>query len=368
MQPFLSEVQSPSLSLVVPIYRNEGSIDDLLQAVDFIARSVDGDFEAVFVVDGSPDRSYALLREKLPGCAFRSQLATLTRNFGAFPAIRTGLQLSTGDLTAVMAADLQEPPTLVIDFWQRYVSERYDVAFGVREARSDPAASKLASTLFWATYRRMVIKDIPKGGVDIFAVSRGFLERLLLLNEAHSSLLAQLFWLGGKREFVSYQRRERQHGKSAWTLSKKLRYLSDSVFAFTDLPVRMLTALGLIALAFTALLGALVLAAKFSGLVAVPGYTLTILTILFFGALNSLGLGIVGTYAGMRSKIPRHAHYRSCSRSKTSKRILRESFRAPQCPLRKRHHRRGHPRLGIRARASRSAPRPRLQYLRRRVR
>ncbi|MGY0845563.1 glycosyltransferase [Xanthomonas campestris] len=288
MQPFLSEVQSPSLSLVVPIYRNEGSIDDLLQAVDFIARSVDGDFEAVFVVDGSPDRSYALLREKLPGCAFRSQLATLTRNFGAFPAIRTGLQLSTGDLTAVMAADLQEPPTLVIDFWQRYVSERYDVAFGVREARSDPAASKLASTLFWATYRRMVIKDI---------VSRGLLERLLLLNEAHSSLLAQLFWLGGKREFVSYQRRERQHGKSAWTLSKKLRYLSDSVFAFTDLPVRMLTALGLIALAFTALLGALVLAAKFSGLVAVPGYTLTILTILFFGALNSLGLGIVGTYA-----------------------------------------------------------------------
>ncbi|WP_407471532.1 glycosyltransferase family 2 protein [Xanthomonas campestris pv. raphani] len=297
MQPFLSEVQSPSLSLVVPIYRNEGSIDDLLQAVDFIARSVDGDFEAVFVVDGSPDRSYALLREKLPGCAFRSQLATLTRNFGAFPAIRTGLQLSTGDLTAVMAADLQEPPTLVIDFWQRYASERYDVAFGVREARSDPAASKLASTLFWATYRRMVIKDIPKGGVDIFAVNRGFLERLLLLNEAHSSLLAQLFWLGGKREFVSYQRRERQHGKSAWTLSKKLRYLSDSVFAFTDLPVRMLTALGLIALAFTALLGALVLAAKFSGLVAVPGYTLTILTILFFGALNSLGLGIVGTYA-----------------------------------------------------------------------
>lgn len=66
MQPFLSEVQSPSLSLVVPIYRNEGSIDDLLQAVDFIARSVDGDFEAVFVVDGSPDRSYALLRENCP--------------------------------------------------------------------------------------------------------------------------------------------------------------------------------------------------------------------------------------------------------------------------------------------------------------
>ncbi len=296
MQPVLTTA-APSLALVIPIYRNEGSIDDLLQAVELISQSISGEFEAIFVVDGSPDESSSRLREKLPGRSFRSQLVNLTRNFGAFPAIRTGLGISTSDLTAVMAADLQEPPELVINFWKRYAAEHYDVAFGVREARSDPAASKLASTVFWEAYRRMVIKDIPKGGVDIFAVSRDFRERLLLLNEAHSSLLAQLFWLGGKREFVTYTRREREHGKSAWTLSKKLRYLSDSVFAFTDLPVRMLTALGLLALAFTALLGVLVLAAKLSGLVHVPGYTLTILTILFFGALNSLGLGIVGTYA-----------------------------------------------------------------------
>jgi len=296
MQPILT-IAAPSLALVVPIYRNEGSIDKLLDAVQLISQSISGDFEAVFVVDGSPDESYSRLREKLSGCAFSSRLVNLTRNFGAFPAIRAGLEISTSDLTAVMAADLQEPPELVINFWKRYAAAHYDVAFGVREARNDPAASKLASTVFWEIYRRMVIKDIPKGGVDIFAVSRDFRERLLLLNEAHSSLLAQLFWLGGKREFVTYARREREHGKSAWTLSKKLRYLSDSVFAFTDLPVRMLTALGLVGLLFTVLLGALVVVAKLSGLVPVPGYTITLLTILFFGALNSLGLGIVGTYA-----------------------------------------------------------------------
>lgn len=296
MQPVLSHAV-PSLALVVPIYGNEGSIDDLLKAVDHISRSITGDFEAIFVVDGSPDRSHALLHQSLPNCAFRSQLINLTRNFGAFPAIRTGLEQSRSDLTAVMAADLQEPPQLVIDFWNRYAAEHYDVAFGVREARHDPMGSKLASTAFWALYRRLVIKDIPKGGVDIFAVSADFRERLLLLNESHSSLLAQLFWLGGKREFVAYQRRERQHGKSGWTLNKKLRYLSDSVFAFTDLPVRMLTALGLLALVVTVPLGLLVIAAKISGLVVVPGYAGTMLTILFFGALNSLGLGIVGTYA-----------------------------------------------------------------------
>ncbi|MGX9191094.1 glycosyltransferase family 2 protein [Stenotrophomonas rhizophila] len=296
MQSVLS-MSTPSLAVVVPIYRNEGSIDDLLLALEHIRQSVQAPFEAIFVVDGSPDRSHQVLREKLPGCAFPAQLVALTRNFGAFPAIRAGLELSSADVTAVMAADLQEPPELVISFYQRFVAAQYDVAFGVREARKDPMGSKFASTLFWAIYRRLVIKDIPKGGVDIFAVSRKFRERLLMLNESHSSLLAQLFWLGGTREFVTYQRRERQHGKSAWTLSKKLRYLSDSVFAFTDLPVRMLTALGLVSLAFTALLGVLVIAAKISGLVQVPGYAGTMLTILFFGALNSLGLGIVGTYA-----------------------------------------------------------------------
>ena len=297
MQSILSSSQRPSLGLVIPIYRNEASIDDLLEAVGHIARSVECAFEAIFVVDGSPDLSYALLHEKLPACEFRSQLVALTRNFGAFPAIRAGLELSRSDLTAVMAADLQEPPELVISFWNKFATTPYDVAFGVREGRKDPVSSRLASSLFWSVYRRIILNDIPKGGVDIFAVNREFRERLLTLNEAHSSLLGQLFWLGGQREFVSYERRERQHGRSAWTFRKKLRYLSDSVFAFTDLPVRMLTALGLLALMFTTLLGVLVVIAKLSGWVQVPGYAGTILTILFFGALNSLGLGIVGTYA-----------------------------------------------------------------------
>ena len=141
------------------------------------------------------------------------------------------------------------------------------------------------------------MNDIPEGGVDIFALSAGFKTRLLQLNESHSSLLGQLFWLGGRRAFVPYERRKREFGKSAWTLRKKLRYLSDSVFAFTDLPVRMLTGLGVAGIAITLLLGVITIVAKFTGAVIVPGYAGTMLTILFFGALNSLGLGIVGTYA-----------------------------------------------------------------------
>lgn len=286
-----------SVSLVVPVYRNEGSIAELLEAIRSIAQRLDEDFEAVFVVDGSPDQSHELLRVLLPGAGFRARLVALSRNFGAFSAIRVGLERAEGEVVAVMAADLQEPPELVIEFTRALAGGDADVAFGVRQGRSDPWMSKLASNTFWAIYRRFVMPDIPRGGVDVFAVSRQFRANLLRMGESNTSLLAQLFWLGGRRVFVPYERRERRHGRSAWTLSKKLRYLGDSLFAFTDLPVRLLITAGLLGMVTSVVLGVVVLAAKLTGLVDVPGYTPLILSVLFFGALNSLGLGVVGSYA-----------------------------------------------------------------------
>lgn len=293
MQPVLKD----SLSLVVPVYGNEASIDALLKAIASIRQRCESGFEAVFVVDGSPDRSYALLHERLPQAGFPSQLISLSRNFGAFSAIRVGLEKARGNVIAVMAADLQEPPELVLGFHDALKNNAHDVAFGVREGRSDPWPSRLASNAFWSLYRRLVMRDIPKGGVDIFAVTARFRDRLLALGESNTSLLAQLFWLGGRRSFIGYERRSREHGKSAWTLRKKMRYLSDSIFAFTDLPVRILIALGVVAMSIAIVLSVVTLAAKLSGLVPVPGYTGTMLTVLFFGAFNSLALGVVGTYA-----------------------------------------------------------------------
>lgn len=288
---------APRLSLVVPVYNNQDTIDELLAALRGISSAIEHSFEAVLVVDGSPDLSMALLQERLPDAGFDARLVALSRNFGAFSAIRAGLELARGDVIAVMAADLQEPPELALKFLRTLEESGADVAFGVREGRDDPFLSKIMSHAFWGIYRRFVMRDIPRGGVDVFAVSSLFRDRLLSMRESNTSLLAQLFWLGGRRAFVPYARRGRRHGKSGWTLAKKLRYLSDSIFAFTDLPVRILTLLGAFALVVSILLGCIVLFAKLSGVVAVPGYAGTMLTILFFGALNALGLGVVGTYA-----------------------------------------------------------------------
>lgn len=288
---------APAHSLVIPVYGNAEGIDALLAAVRSLADALHGDLEVVFVVDGSPDDSLARLRAGLPGSGVEAQLAVLARNFGAFAAIRAGLGLARGRAIAVMAADLQEPPELVLTFFSALRADRCDVAFGQRTARADPGASKLASRLFWGLYRRLVMPDVPSGGVDIFGLSARFRDELLRLGESNSSLLAQLFWLGGRRLFVPYARRARGHGVSAWTLRKKLRYLADSVFAFTDLPVRLLTVIGALGLVVAAVAIVVVLLARLSGAIDVPGYAATMLAVMFFGALNTLGIGLVGTYA-----------------------------------------------------------------------
>ena len=285
------------LSLIVPLYKSEEGLSRLLtELLKLQQQLLPEPFEAVFVVDGSPDRCYEILVERLPGVPLQSQLITLSRNFGSFAAIAAGLRNAGGDIFAVLAADLQEPPELVLEFARILRANDADVCFGVRAGRSDPWLTELMSTAFWNLYRRFVIKDMPPGGVDIFGCNRLVRDHLLSLPEVNSNLIALLFWIGFRRRFVSYHRMPRLEGKSAWTFSKKLKYSFDSIFNFTDLPIQWLLAAGLGTSALSIVLGSIVLWARMRGSIQTAGYTPIVLMIMFFGGLTALGLGIVGQY------------------------------------------------------------------------
>ena len=282
-------------TLIIPIYRNEEFLPEVLQAVQEIANQTAGTLEVVFVVDGSPDRSEAWLREHLPAFAVPSQLIALSRNFGSFTAVRTGLAAARGEFIAVMAADLQEPPELMSNFFKS-LAQGYDVVVGTRSGRDDPASSQLSARVFWRLYRFLVQPEIPASGVDVFAVSRRARDALLQLDEAHSSLIAQLFWIGFPRAEVPYQRRARRYGSSGWTWRKKAQYLLDSIFSFTAIPITLLMFIGFAGTVGFLLLGVALMAARAFNLVVVPGYTAIMVTILFSASLILLGLGIVGSY------------------------------------------------------------------------
>jgi glycosyltransferase involved in cell wall biosynthesis len=282
-------------SLVIPVYRNEASIPELIGAIDGMRGRIPGQFEAVFVVDGSPDRSAHLLGAALPTCPFESQLVLLSRNFGSFAAIAAGLQAGRGDFFAVMAADLQEPPQLIVEFFERLVGGDADLVVGAREHRDDPWSSRVASSMFWRVFRLVGQSEMPSGGVDVFGCTRRFRDHLLSLQERNSTLVGLLFWLGFRRIEIPYRRRSRRHGRSAWSFARKTRYLLDSIFAFSDLPLRILWIAGCLGVGLSLLLGTAVIIAKASGLTP-PGYAATVLVVMFFGGLNSAGIGLLGEY------------------------------------------------------------------------
>jgi glycosyltransferase involved in cell wall biosynthesis len=284
-------------SVVIPVYRNAESIPRLIDALVGMNRDLDGYMEAVFVVDGSPDQSFALLREHIGRLDFPAQLLAHSRNFGSFPAIRTGLAAARGSYFGVMAADLQEPPELLVAFFRALAADECDVAIGTRDSRKDPASSRLASSLFWRMYRKLVVPEMPPGGVDVFGCNVAFRDQLLALEESRSSLIALIFWLGFRRKLVGYERLLRQEGKSSWTLSKKIDYMMDSIFAFTDYPIRLLMRIGAFGSAVSLGVAFMVVVARLVGAISVPGYAATMLAVLVLGALNLLGLGLVGTYA-----------------------------------------------------------------------
>lgn len=288
---------SHSNSLIIPVYKNELNIPGLLEAIRNMHQELSHDLEVVFVVDGSPDRSYEILKQNLKDETYSSKLVLLSRNFGSFPAIRTGLQVATGNYFAVMAADLQEPPELAIEFFRTLAQEPYDVAIGTRDGRNDPFFSQVASSVFWKFYKRFVVTDMPTGGIDVFGCNRAFRDSLLKLDESHSSLIAQIFWLGFRRKQVYYKRMERQLGVSAWTFKKKVNYMMDSIFSFTDLPIKLLTRVGGFGIVVFGILGLITFISKMAGFITEPGYTAMFLAVGFFGAINLFGLGIIGSYA-----------------------------------------------------------------------
>lgn len=289
----MSSQSKLSTSLVVPVYGNSDSIPALIEAVTEIEQALAGAFEAIFVVDGSPDDSRARLQAALSESDLSARLVDHSRNFGSFAAIRTGLSLARGERIAVMAADGQEPPSLVIEFLRRLEDEDVDIVVGERATREDRGDA--FSKLYWRLYRRFVLKEVPAGGADVFACTAAVRDVICSLEPIHTSLVAQLFWVGFRRQSVSYDRLP-SATPSGWTLRRKLRYLSDSVFAFTDLPVRILWLVGILGLAVGAMIGTIALVGRLLGEIDVPGYTATILLIVLFGSLNMIGLGIIGSY------------------------------------------------------------------------
>lgn len=284
-----------TVTVVIPVYNNRETLAELCRQLDALELD-DARLDVVFVVDGSPDDSADVLRALAASMRWGTTLVELSRNFGSFSAIREGLRRASGDAVVVISADLQEPPDLIPAFIAEMRRSGADVVLGTRTGRSDPWRSRVSASLFWRAYRKFVQSEMPKGGIDVFALDRRALEALLRMEECNTSIVGQLLWIGFTRSSVDYQRHARVSGKSGWTLRKKLRYMTDSVFSFTDLPVRLMLGVGLVGSIAILVGSVVVIVQRALGNIEVPGYAALMLALLLVGFVLVFGLGVIGSY------------------------------------------------------------------------
>jgi polyisoprenyl-phosphate glycosyltransferase len=292
----MDKTLDPIFSLIVPIFRSAENIADLILAISALVPRIPGKCEIIFVDDGSPDKSGQLLLEAQSDIPCSTKIVFHSRNFGSFTAIRTGLEFASGRYFAAMAADLQEPPELLISFFEILSKNEADIVFGEREGRNEPFAKRITSSIFWWLYRKIVMPEIPKGGVDIFACNRDVRDTVLSIEEPNSSLIAQLFWVGYRRSFVPYVRCERRRGESAWNFARRLRYMMDSIFSFTDAPIVVVFWAGAFGVVCSTIFGFITFFARIFGYIEEPGYAGIILVSVFFGSTSLLIQGIIGSY------------------------------------------------------------------------
>jgi glycosyltransferase involved in cell wall biosynthesis len=250
-----------------------------------------------------------LLRDSLLKSGISNyKIISLSRNFGAWTAVRAGLAASDGNVTATMAADLQEPMELYLDFYTTLQSSKdAQIAIGVRKERDDPLTQRIFANLFWYLYRVIVNRSIPRGGVDVFALTKVSLVQLNRYTESGTSVIGLLYEIGFDKAHCVYSRSERLVGKSAWTLRKRINYLLDSVIAFSDFPLRVIVLLGTVSTLVFSTAGLVLIVGRLTDAIVVPGYTSLMLAIFFVCSVIVLSLGIIGsviwrTYLGSKNR------------------------------------------------------------------
>jgi dolichol-phosphate mannosyltransferase len=284
------------ISVVVPVYYNEGSLAPLLDelsAVEARLREQEMGLELIFVDDGSGDNSFAELM-KIKDRRPATKIIKLTRNFGAIHATKTGFRFVTGDCFMNLAADLQDPPDLilkVIEPWQR--GSKFVLA--VRSHREDPISAKFFAWIYYMLLRLFVVSDYPRGGFDLALMDKALLP---YLNNSSKNINTPLFayWLGFKPDTIEYARRRREHGKSRWSFWKRLKLFIDAILGFSIVPIRMISLIGVIVSLLSFAYGFIILFNTLAGHGAVAGFATIVALISFLLGMVIIMLGIIGEY------------------------------------------------------------------------
>jgi len=286
-----------ALSVIVPCYNEEASLEELHRRTSAACRAAAGDdYELVLVNDGSSDRTWARLCALAAGDPHLRGV-DLSRNYGHQSAVTAGLSLARGDRVLLMDADLQDPPELLPKMMAQ-MDAGFDVVYGQRERRDGDGLFKRATAaLFYRFLRKLANVDIPKDTGDFRLMSRAVVEAFNTLPEQHRFVRGMVAWVGFRQVAVPYAREKRHRGESHYPFWKMASLAVDAVTSFSVVPLRLIVMLA--GATFLASLGLMLyVGISWAWFKAVPGWTSLISVVLFLGSVQLLSLGIIGEYDG----------------------------------------------------------------------
>jgi len=293
----LSE-KKPLLSVVIPCMNEEAVIGETARRLIAVLGAADFHFELIFVDDGSKDSTPKILRE-LQSSDARVRVVRLSRNFGHQVAITAGIEHAGGDAVAVIDADLQDPPEVLLEFVAKWL-DGYDVVYGVRSEREGETAFKLwTAKLFYRLIGRLSDTEIPLDTGDFRLMDRRVVDALLSMPERDRFVRGMVSWLGFSQVSVEYKRAARFAGETKYPLFKMLKFATDGIVSFSTIPLRLATWIGFLASALSTVGIVVVLLERYFGVFGlVKGWSSTVIAVLFIGGVQLVCLGIIGEYVG----------------------------------------------------------------------
>jgi dolichol-phosphate mannosyltransferase len=288
------------VSVVIPCFNEEKVLQRTYDEVTGVLK--DGDslkYEFIFVNDGSFDGTLNILHQ-LAAADPKVKVISFSRNFGHQPAVSAGLKYCRGDLAAILDADLQDPPQIIPDMIKAMLAANANSVYGVRRKRQGETLFKLLTARYFYRFLNSLAEaHLPPNTGDFRVVDRKIIDCFNNLSENNKYIRGLMSWIGFRQIPFFYERQARFAGVTKYTLKRMVRLASIAIFYFSKKPLRLATTIG-----FAGVIGGLILAVwimynKFRHPeYLVAGWPSVILTIVFFGGVQLITIGILGQYIG----------------------------------------------------------------------
>lgn len=290
-------METPTFSIVVPVYNEEGCLEELYRRVTVVMDSTGEPWELVFVDDGSRDRSTEIIKH-LAEQDRRVRPIIFARNFGHQIAVTAGLDYSRGQAVVIIDADLQDPPEVILDLINKW-REGYEVVYAVRtEREGETWFKKATAAAFYRLIYRITDVKIPVDTGDFRLMDRKVVDVLNHMREHHRFLRGMSAWVGFRQIGVPYKRAPRFAGETKYPLRKMLRLALNAITSFSYFPLQLATYMGFIAAGLAILAIPFVIALRALQPQAFFGQASTLIAVLFLGGVQLISLGILGEYVG----------------------------------------------------------------------